>query len=919
MLQGRTRECERLDRLLAATRSGESQVLILRGEAGVGKTALLEYVREQASGCRVVQATGIESEMELAFAGLHQLCAPMLDLAHRLPIPQQNALATAFGQSDGNPPDRFLVALAVLSLLAEAAEEMPLICLLDDVRWLDEVSAQTLAFVARRLLAERVGIVFAAREEFIIGLDMDGLPELVVRGLSEPEAATLLDSVIVSPLDARVRSRIIAETRGNPLALLELPRTWTSAELVEGFDHRDAMSLTGRMERGFAHRLEALPEDSRRLLVVAAAEPLGDPTLLWNASRSLGIDAGAAAAAESAGLIELGARVQFRHPMVRAAAYRRATVEERHQAHRALAEATDPTRDADRRAWHRAHATASADEEIAAELVASAERAKRRGGLAAAGALLARAAELTPAPDLRAERALAAATVKREAGALDAALVLLSAVDMAPPDPLRGAEAVHLRGQIAFDQRRAADAASLLTEAGARLDPLDGDLARETYLEALAAAMWASGPDAPDVLREVAEAARAAAPAREPERSLDVVLDALATRITDGYEVAVPLLSHALDVIRSLDERGSDIGRMLWFVGNRATGIIATEVWDFDASRAFGEHQVELARSTGALVQLQFALNFLASNYLLAGEISAAAALIEEDRTVAEATGSQSVSYTVMLLAALRGDEEAANRAIAEGRSRAAADGQGRIVTFADYASAVLDNGLARYDAARDAARRVFERDVVGGYQVLAVAELAEAASRTGDSALLAASLDRMSERARATPTELALGIDARLRALASADDESGEYDYRAALEHLRRTPVAVELARTHLLYGEWLRRRGRRVDAREQLRTAHQMLSAMGLAAFAERAGRELSATGETVRKRVDESRGDLTAQERQIALLVNDGLSNIEIGARLFLSPRTVEWHLSKVFAKLGVRSRKQLRQATEEVAML
>jgi DNA-binding CsgD family transcriptional regulator len=919
MLHGRTRECERLDRVLAAARSGESQVLIVRGEAGVGKTALLEYLREQASGCRVVQATGIESEMELAFAGLHQLCAPMLDLAPRLPVPQQSALATAFGQSDGDPPDRFLVALAVLSLLAEAAEETPLICLLDDVRWLDEVSAQTLSFVARRLLAERVAMVFAGREESIDGLGLAGLPELVVRGLSEPEATTLLESVIVTPLDARVRSRIIAEARGNPLALLELPRTWTSAELVDGFDHRDSMSVTGRMERGFEHRLDALPDDSRRLLLVAAAEPLGDPMLLWNASRSLGIDPAAAAAAESAGLIELGARVHFRHPMVRAAAYRRATLEERHEAHRALAEATDPTRDADRRAWHRAQATASADEEIAAELVESAERTKRRGGLAAAGALLARAAELTPAPDSRAGRALAAATVKREAGALDAALALLAAVDLGPSDPLLAAEVVHLRGQIAFDQRRAVDAANLLTEAGKLLDPLDADLARETYLEALAAAMWASGPGAPDVLREVAGAARAAAPAREPERSIDVVLDALATRITEGYEAAVPLLSRALEAIRTLDERRADVGRMLWFVGNRATGIIATEVWDFDASRAFGEHQVELARTTGALVQLQFALNFLASNYLLAGEISAAAALIEEDRAVAEATGSQSVSYTAMLLAALRGDERAAQRAIAEGRARAAADGQGRIVTFADYSSAVLDNGLARYDSARDAARRVFERDVVGGYQVLAVAELAEAASRTGDSTLLAASLDRMSERARATPTELALGIEARLRALAGADDEPSENHYRVALAHLGRTPVAVELARTHLLYGEWLRREGRRVDAREQLRTAYQMLSTMGLAAFAERAGRELSATGETVRKRVDEARADLTAQEKQIVLLVNDGLSNVEIGTRLFLSPRTIEWHLSKVFAKLGVRSRKQLRQATGELAML
>ena len=366
--------------------------------------------------------------------------------------------------------------------------------------------------------------------------------------------------------------------------------------------------------------------------------------------------------------------------MVRAAVYRLATVEDRHEAHGALAEVTDPTRDADRRAWHRAHATAAANEEIAAELVESAERAKRRGGLAAAGALLARASELTPDPAVRAERTLAAATVKREAGSLDAALALLAAVEVGPPDPLRRARVVHLRGQIAFDQRQAVEAARLLTEAGARLDDLDADLARETYLEALAAAIWASGPDAPDILREVAEAARAASPAREPERSVDIVLDALVKRITDGYEAAVPLLARALEVIRSLDARGPDVGRMLWFIGNRATGIIATEVWDFDASRLFGEHQVKLARDTGALVQLQFALNFLASNYLLSGKTSAAGALIDEDRMVAEATGNQP-SPTPGCFSR----PSAARKRLLDGRSRRV--GRGRPATARDGSS----------------------------------------------------------------------------------------------------------------------------------------------------------------------------------------------------------------------------------------
>jgi DNA-binding CsgD family transcriptional regulator len=906
-LHGRTRERDRLDSLLASTRAGDSQVLVIRGEAGVGKTALLDYLRERATGCQIGEATGVESEMELAFAGLHQLCAPMLGRLGRLPVRQRDALATAFGRGDGNPPDRFLVALAVLSLLAEIAEEMPLICLVDDAHWLDQVSKQTLAFVARRLLAEQVAIVFAVRDPSDES-DLNGLPELSIQGLAEADAGRLLDSVIRGPIDPRVRNRIIAETRGNPLALLELPRAWTAAELADGFDQSSPMPLAGRIEHGFLRHLEGLPERSRRLLLLAAAEPLGDASLLWRAAPALGIGADAADPAEAAGLIEIGARVRFRHPLVRAAVYRLASAEDRQRAHRALGEATDANLDADRRAWHRASAAPLPDEAVAVELERSADRAQRRGGLAAAAALLERAARLTPEPRQRAERELIAARAKRDAGALDVALGLLAAVEAGPPDVLRAAEVQHLRGQIAFDQRRAADAARLLLDAARRLQPLDADLSRETYLEALAAAMWASGPDAPEALRDAAEAARAAPPAAQSLRAIDVVLDALATRFTDGYEAAAPLLARALEIVRSLEEGGEDATGMSWLVGNRAGGIIATELWEFDSLRVLGERQVQRARETGALVQLQFALNFLASNLLLAGELSAAAALIDEDLTIAAATGRPPVAYTRMLLAALRGAEQEASELIAAARDQAAALGQGRIVTFADYASAVLCNGLGKYDAARDAAFRVFERDVVGGYQMLATAELAEAASRTGDRRLIEAALERMSEHARATPTDWALGIEARLQAL--IDDGAGtEAAYRASIDHLARTAVRVEAARSHLLYGEWLRRQGRRVDARAQLRAAHDMLASMGLDGFSERARRELQATGETVRKRIDESRGDLTAQEQQIARLARDGLSNPEIGSRLFLSPRTVEWHLGKAYLKLGISSRRQL----------
>ena len=901
--------------MLTDARAGESRVLVLRGEAGIGKSALMEYVREHASDCRIARAAGVESEMELAYAGLHQLCAPFLDRLDRLPGPQRDALSTAFGLRTREPPDRFLVGLAVLNLLAGIADEQPLVCLVDDAQWLDRVSAQTLVFVARRLLAERIAMVIAVRDPGS-DLDLAGLPELAIRGLTNADAAALLDSVLKGPMDARVRDRIVAETHGNPLALLELPRAWTTAELAEGFEQPESLPLTGRIEQSFLHRLQQLPPDTGRLLLTAAAEPLGDATLLWRAATLQGLGADPAAAAEAAGLIEFGARVRFRHPLVRAAAYRLASIEERQEVHRVLAEVTDPEIDPDRRAWHRAQATAAPDEEIAAELEHSADRAQARGGLVAAAALLERAASLTPEPARRAQRELAAAWVKRDAGALDAALALLAAVEAGPPDALRAAEVMHLRGQIAFDQRRDADATGLLLDAARRLEPHDTDLARETYLDALAAAIWASGPDASDAVVRAAEAARAAPPAREPPRAIDVVLDALATRFTDGYAAAAPLLVRALATVRNIDVGAADVGRLLLLGGNRVSAILATEVWDFESGRALAKRQVEIARQTGALVQLQFALNVLASNELLAGNLESAAALIDEDRVVADATGNPPVAYTAMLLAAFRGNENVAAEQIAASRDEASALGQGRIVTFADYASAVLNNGLGRHDAARDAARRVFERNVVGGYQVQAIAELAEAASRTGDRALVAATLDRLSERTAVNPTDWVLGITTRMQALLSEGD-AAERLYRESIEHLAQTGVRVEIARAHLLFGEWLRREGRRIDAREQLRTAHDMLSAMGLGAFAERARRELLATGEKARKRTVETAEELTAQEFQIARLAREGLSNPEIGTRLFVSPRTVEWHLHKVFAKLGVSSRKQLREAALDPA--
>jgi hypothetical protein len=676
-LTGRRSERDVLDRLIDAVQAGKSRALVVCGEPGVGKTALLDYVAGRASGCRVVRATGVQSEMELAFAGLLQLCAPMLDHVEQLPVPQREALRTAFGLSLGSAPDRFLVSLAVLSLLSEVAEERPLVCLVDDEQWLDRASAQALGFVARRLEADSVGLVFAARKPTD---DVAVLPELVVGGLQEAEARTLLDSVLTGPLDARVRDQILAETRGNPLALLELPRGVTPAELAGGFGLPGAAPIAGRAEESFQRRVETLPAVTRRLVLVAAADPTGDPGLLWGAAVQLEIGAQAAAPAAEAGLVEFGARVRFRHPLVRSAAYRSASVQDRQDVHRALAEVTDPQVDPDRRAWHRLQAAPGSDEDVAGELERSADRAQARGGLAATAAFLERSAMLTPDPVLRAKRLLAAARAKRDAGAPDTSLGLLVATEAGPPDALRTAEVEHLRGQIALDQGRATDAARLLLSAARHLEPLDAGLARETHLEALGAAMWAGDLNVPGGVREAAEAARAAPPGPEPPRAVDVLLDAFALRLTKGYGAAAPTMTRALELLLALDVGSGGVGRWLWLAWGRGSQIIALELWDTESWQALATRQVQFARDTGALVHLQLALNLLARTHILAGELATAARLIEEDHLIAEATGNLPVAIAAMMLAAWRGQEREAVELIEAISREATARGVGGLV-----------------------------------------------------------------------------------------------------------------------------------------------------------------------------------------------------------------------------------------------
>jgi DNA-binding CsgD family transcriptional regulator len=822
-----------------------------------------------------------------------------------LPEPQRVALRIALGLVSGDPPDRFLVALAALGLLSATAEERPLLCVADDFQWLDQASARVLGFVGRRLLAEPVAFVFAVREPSG-ERELTGLPELWLRGLDDADARALVETAVPGRIDAAVRDRLIAESGGNPLALLELPRAMSAAELAGGFAL--PASGDGSVEHAFRRRLDALPDDTRRLLQLAAADPAVEPLLLWRAAERLGIDRDAATPAVDAGLVQIGTQVRFRHPLVRSAAYRSASPGERHALHAALAEATDPERHPDRRAWHRAQAAVGPDEAVAAELERSAASAQARSGVAAAAALLESAATLTPEPADRACRLLAAARAKRDAGALDAALELLGAVEAGPISAWQAAEVEHLRGDVAFDQRRVGDATALLVSAARRLEPLDPALARATHLEALGSAMWCGDPG---TMAEAAGAARAAPPAPDPPDAVDDVLDALAIRLTDGYAPAAPALERALDSVRALNAPAGDLGRWLWLSGARAAGLIAMDLWDADAWHELSSRQVQVAREAGALVQLQFALNFFSRSQLASGELAASELSLEDERVIAQATGRPAVRYQDMQLAAWRGQDALATRLIDGMVREAGPRGLGRMVAVAAYARAVLDNGFGRYEDALDAAREAFEaRDQVG-IGPFVVAELAEAASRAGDPASLQAALDWVSGRTACTRTDWLLGIGARVRALADGGD-AAENAYRESITCLERTRLRPELARSRLLYGEWLRRRGRRVDAREELRAAHRTLDAIGAVGFAERARHELLATGETVRKRTDDTRDDLTPQEEHIARLAVAGHTNPEIGGELFLSPRTVEWHLKKVYMKLGIRSRKGLGEA-------
>lgn len=904
---GRARELARVSNLLQSAEDGRGGALLISGEAGIGKTALVDQVLASRSGFASVRVSGVQGEMELPFATLQQVCAPFLGLRGRLPDPQRQALEVALGLCAGDPADRFLVGLGALGVLSEAGGGGPLVGVVDDAQWMDQASAQALSFVGRRLFADRVALLFTARE---VTKELSGLPELALEGLSEADSRELLTSAIHGPVDQRVRERIVIETHGNPLALLELPRSAGPSELAGGFALPPVRRLSRRIEAGFERRLRALPENTQCLVTIAAADPVGDPALLWGAAVRLGIEPSAASAAEADGLLRIAERVAFRHPLVRSAVYGSASIAERQRVHRVLGEATDPSRDPDRRAWHLAHATQGHDETLAAELERSAGRAQARGGYAAAAAFLERAVSLTPGCEDRTRRSLAAARAKCQAGAFDAATRMLDEVEREPLGALARAEVVLLRGQVVFALNYGRDAPPVLRQAAQLLEPLNPSSARETLLDALAAALLAGRLAGEVGAAEVARVARVAVSARH-STATDLLLDGLALLIVDGYPAGTPVLQRAVaEFVAGRVEPEHEL-RWSWLAGH-AAGLM----WDFSSWNVLAHRFVEMARSTGAMSLYPIALSTRAGTHLFAGELASAEAVADEVETVMDATHSTIAPYAALGFLAFEGRDQAAEsrytRAAEEDAERR---GEGVALTFLEWAGALFRNSIGSYRSALSSAMRAAEDAPAQRFRNWALVELIEAAVRCGETARGAAALERLRETTRPTATDWGLGVEARCTALLSSGEQAAR-QYQEAIERLQRTEVHADLARAHLLYGEWLRREGRRVQAREHLRGAQERFERFGMHGFAERATVELRATGERARRRVAETRDDLTPQELQISRLAADGATNAEIASRMFISASTVDYHLRKVFRKLGLRSRTQLARHLLEI---
>ena len=905
MLLGRGPETTRLDELISEAADGRGGALVIEGEPGVGKTALLENAEQRASRLSVLRVAGVQSELALPYAALHQLCARMIGRRDRLPAPQADAIAVALGGLAGRPPDRFLVSLAALGLLSDLAGERPVLCLIDDAQWIDQESLQALAFVARRAEADSFALVFSTR----IALDdLAGIPRVLVQGLADPDARDLLASVVPGRLDPRVRDRIIAETHGNPLALLELPHGLSHDQLAGGFGLPDPRGLSSRIEEGFLRRARTFPAATQQVLLLVAADPIGDVPVLRRAARTLGIgldeDAGPA---EADGLISIAGQVRFRHPLVRSAIYREASPGDRRKAHGALGSAVDANQDRDRRAWHLAHGTTFPNDEVAAELERSADRANSRGGPAAAGAFLELAAALTSDPGRRARLTIASAESKYDAGALRQASALLDGLDVASLDDADRAHLDLIRARILFTAGGNGETVVLMAAAARRLEAVNADLARATYLHAFSAGTFLGRDVTVGQWLDLGQAASSAPPPSRPPGARDLLLEGLAVQLTAGYAPALGQLRRALQELVADDGQTENLIEVLWLAS-----CVAIVVWDDHSWDALSEKFVSEGRRTGAIVHLLAAAQMRTIECVLAGDFAEAASRVEEKNLLGSVIGPTHAGDSgAAFLAAWQGHEMGSTT---DASSLAPSQMWGFEADVSCYATSVLCNALGRYESAMEAARAFL--DDANGRWAPALPELVEAAMRCDQPELARRAIDQLAATTAPSGTHWAAGLECLCRALAAGDD-GAEPLYAEAIDRLGQTRIVTSLARARLLYGEWLRRQGRRIDARKQLRAARDMFASMGAEAFAARAGRELAATGERLRKRAASPAAQLTAQETQIVRLAMDGQSNSEIAAQLFISPRTVEYHLHKIFTKLGITSRNQLSRALQPTA--
>jgi len=896
---GRDNESQAIDRMLSAARAGHGGTLVVSGEPGIGKSTLLNHAVASGTGFQVLRAIGNQTEMDLAFAAAQQLCSPSLAKLQQLPAPHREALGVAFGQVAGSAPDRLFVGLALLGLLSQLSAEAPVLCVVDDAQWLDRESAQAFAIVARRLGSERVAFLVGAR---IVPAELNGLPCLPVLGLDPKDARALLRATLPEPFDEHVVERLLAETRGNPLALLELPRGLTPTELAGGFGLTALVAMTGRIEASFQRRIAKLSSSSRLFLLVAAAESTGDPALVWRTAARLGVEESSGAVSLD-GLLEFGPRLIFRHPLVRSATYSAATPADKRNVHTALAEEIDARSDPDRRAWHLAQAVWHPDDAVARDLEASAERAQARGGLAAAAAFLARAAELTVDPTQRGDRTLAAAETDRQAGSIESALELAAIAERNPLNERQRVELKVLRARISFTSERGGAAAGLLLEAAQDLENYDPKRAREIYLDALTAAIFGGKLAGGSRAGTVARAILATAGRPGSLCASDLLLQGLALLVAEGPECGIEVARRALMAFQNEGISTEEGLRWSWLAGRTAAYL-----WDYESWDALTNQQIEAARAAGALSILPLTLSTTAGVQLFAGRLSEAASLFEQAEAIAEATDTRTAGYAAVLLAAYQGDESEAKEFIDAAARDFAARREGMGVTLTDTATAVLCNGLARYQEAYVAAERALEDPYELWFWPWATVELIEAASRTGQMEVAQAAFQRLKEITGPSGSEWAAAVEDRCHALVSKGARA-EKLYQSAIDRLSPTVLRLDLARTHLLFGEWLRREGRPADARQQLRAAHDLFAEFGSKNFAERARVELRATGERTRRANPESGEHLTPQEARVAQLVAQGGTNADIAAQMFISPSTVEYHLHKVFRKLGIRSRTQL----------